>query len=70
MAKIKITKIQTIVLSSVLRFTDSDYPFGIFKLLLQNSTKKTKDQALCTSPQNLGYTHMIPRKGKQFLLHI
>jgi len=30
-----LTKLFTIVLSVLLRYTDSDYPFGIFKLFLQ-----------------------------------
>jgi hypothetical protein len=40
-----------IVLSVVLRFTDSDYPFGIFKLFLAMhiSTRNQKNILLITS---------------------
>jgi hypothetical protein len=38
-----------IVLSVLLRFTDSDYPFGIFKFFLHitNPIKKNRDELMC-----------------------
>jgi hypothetical protein len=37
------------IMLSVLRFKESDYSFGIFKLfVLQNTTQKTKDGATQT----------------------
>ena len=38
-----------IVLTVLPRFTDSDYPFGIFKLFLIKSTKALSLQAACVS---------------------
>ena len=36
----------TIVLSVLLRYTDSDYPFGIFKLFLNINTVKKLETVL------------------------
>jgi hypothetical protein len=54
----------TIVLSVLLRYTDYDCPFGIFKLFLQYITQKTKDRAtqaplksVCTQ----GQAHVVLR---------
>jgi hypothetical protein len=41
-----------IVLSVLIRFTDSDYPFGIFRLFLTRFTillKKKKEEEICWS---------------------
>ena len=39
---------------SLSRFTDCDYPFGIFKLFLQNTTQKTKKSSNMSPTKNQG----------------
>ena len=63
----------TIALSALLRFTDSDYPFGIFKLFLMNTmstnndlqstSKKTKDRATKTPLKTKGERRCSGRVG-------
>jgi len=58
-----------IVFSCRLRFTDSDYPFGIVKLFVLQTSMKSYERCNLTTLIELGQTIQWPKEKGQAMLY-